>query len=302
MTKKRQPHHIPQRPVPQPGEWGRVVVDSLGGLDLRVNAALERIEESIQALMEATEYEPNGICWIKHPNEARHDAVGFLRRSGSERIIHRYAGLSKLTPPIDPFRPKGEADAVIRCEEGVTPGKPNTNPVRCAVVHAGNFGTTEVVVQTGSGVTPFAPWHEAAGERALVLLRTARSALLALRDDGPGTEDFQADALCQAVNLMDAMGDLTPSSRMGIDVIAESPISRPMLRPNWSRSTFDPEAAGVAPLTIPGGVGMALWTQGDETRISLHPAARGIRFAQVDAMARLRATARISERGYRRGR
>lgn len=300
MTRKREPHFIPQRPVPEPGEWGRVVVDTLGDLDLRVGTALVRVEESIQALMEAIEYEPNGISWIKHPDEARHDAVGFLRRSGCERIIHRYAGLSKLNPPIDPFRPMGQVDATIRCEDGVTPGKPNTNPIRCAVVRTNNFGTTEVVIQTGSGVTPFAPWHEAAGERALVLLRTAHSALIALRDDGPGTEDFQADALCQAVNLMDAMGDLAPSSRMGVDVVAESPIARPMLRPNWSRTTFDPEAAGVVPLMIPGGVGMSLWTQGDETRISLHPATRGIRFAQIDAMTRLRATARISERGYRR--
>jgi hypothetical protein len=302
VTKKRQPHHVPQRPVPEPGEWGRVVVDTLGDLDLRVGAAIVRVEESIQALMEATEYEPNGICWIKHPREARHDAVGFLRRTGSERIIHRYAGLSKLNPPIDPFRPKGEVDAAIRCEQNIESGKPNTNPIRCAVTHGGNFGTTEVAIQTGSGVTPFAPWQEASGERALTLLRTARSALIALRDDGPGTDDFQADALCQAVNLMDAMGDLVPTSRMGVDVVAESPISRPVLRPNWSRTTFDPQTAGVAPLTIPGAVAISLWTHGDETRISLHPAARGMRFVEIDAMARLRATARISERGYRRDR
>lgn len=298
-TQKKPPRPVPAMPVPALSEWGGIAVRDAMLRAPTIVEASDALDEAIAALRDADlENGGQAHCVVKHPTEARYDATGFWRRKASERIIHRFAGLSKPTPPIDPFRQGSTADDAIRCELGVMGDKPNHQPVRCEVLHAHNRGETSVVVTTGRGITPLAPWHQDPARRAAILLGFARSCLDALIGDGDRMSDFIADSECQTVHVL----SLCPDARFRrLDRIANqarSPIARRCIEVSWHRDVCDPFAGGRNGLLLPDFTMLTLSKTGDGISIGLAPAVHAVSVTGLDAMATLRAHARIDAMGY----
>lgn len=260
--------------------------------------ASDAVEDAILALEEAdARHGAEPLCFTKHQSHPRWDAVGFVRPRNSERIIHRYAGMSKATPPVDPFRAGSIADATIRCENGASDDG-NPNPIRCEVLHSHNRGETSLVVTTGPRRTPLAPWHEQPMLRTRILMEHVRSCLRALVEYGDSTQEFIADAECQAVHIL----SLCDASRTGrhprIATTGGSPISRPGVSVSWSRLDADPFADGRRALVLPDAVQIMMSRTSDRLMIGVAAAVHAVPVADLDAMTLLRGHARIRERGY----
>lgn len=296
--KGKPPVPVPEVDVPDVSAWGRIDVrTAMAGMDVR--EASEALDAAIEALYEAeTQSSGQPICAVKHPREARYDAVGFARRHNSERIIHRFAGLSKLTPQIDPFRQGAIADDVIRGEAGMISDKPNTNPVRCEVMHLHNGGETSVVITTGAGHTPLAPWHERSTIRARILLMHARSTMDALMRDGDGAEEFQQDCVCQAVHVMSLGAPEPLNKRDSVRNLATSPLNRGGVNVSWDRYDADPFENGRGALIMPSTTSLMMMRSGTTRSIWIGHAGRDIALAALDPLTILRAHDRTARLGY----
>jgi len=298
MSTSRKPTHVPAMPVPEPAAWGRIFMrDPIMDVPT-IQEASDALDDAIAALEEADaadQGEPR--CFVKHQTEARYDAVGFVRPRNSERIIHRYAGMSKPTPPVDPFRIGSLGDAAIRCENGIEDGV-NTNPIRCEVLHSHNRGETSLIVITGPRRTSLAPWHEQSLLRARILMAHVRSCLDAYIAQGDGSEEFRADAECQAIHVL----SLCDASRIGrrphIRSTGGSPICNAGVNVSWSKFDCDPFESGRRGLILPDATQLHMSRTSDRLTISLAPAVHSVEVSNLDAMAILRGHSRIRERGY----
>lgn len=298
MSTDRKPTDVPAMPVPEPSSWGRIFVRPPMSPVPTLQEASDAVDEAILALEESDDRfggEPQ--CFVKHQTEARWDAVGFVRPKNSERIIHRYAGMSKPTPPVDPFRIGSMADAAIRCENGML-GNGNPNPIRCEVLHCHNGGETSLVVTTGPRRTPLAPWHEQPMLRARILMEHVRSCLRSYIDHGDASEDFIADAECQAIHILSLCDASQIGRRPQIITTGGSPISRPGVRVTWSRLDADPFAGGRRALVLPDAVQVMMSRTSDRLSINIAAAVHAVPVSNIDAMTVLRGHARIRERGY----
>lgn len=290
-------------PVPNLEDWGGVVHRSMFGKNSSPSdlaAASDAIDAAIVAIDDAAlSTGDTPTCHIQHPREERYDAVGFWRSKGAERIVHRYAGLSKPTPPIDPFRVGSRADDAIRCENDAPHSGRRNQPVRCEVLHIHSRGETTIDILTSPTKIPLAPWHEGPSERIRIFLGFARTCMDALLLNGDRSEDFMQDVLAQITHVLGDFDISHLKPRSYTSIHAASPLSRQKTRFSWDAGEFNPANYGRMPLELPQHASLMVSRDGDRTSISISPAVQNVPINQLDPMIKLRAHSRIAAKNYR---